>query len=51
MEILGECEPGTYLVQPDPAAGTARPRAHRTRAQFAIAAFHRANKPRKLVLW
>jgi uncharacterized protein len=52
VEMLGEYEPGVYLpwISPTPLLMLVAREDHLTPAEFAIAAFQRANEPRKLVI-
>jgi uncharacterized protein len=52
VEMLGEYEPGVYLpwISPTPLLILVAQEDHLTLSEFAIAAFQRANEPRKLVI-
>ena len=52
VEMLGEYEPGVYLpwISPTPLLILAAREDHLTPSEFSIAAFQRANEPRKLVI-
>jgi hypothetical protein len=52
VEMLSEYEPGVYLpwISPTPLLLVVAQEDHLTPAEFAIAAFQRANEPRKLVI-
>jgi uncharacterized protein len=52
MEMISEYEPGVYLpwISPTPLLIVVAREDHLTPSEFAIAAFQRANEPRKLVI-
>jgi uncharacterized protein len=52
MEMISEYEPGVYLpwISPTPLLMVVAREDHLTPSEFAIAAFQRANEPRKLVI-
>jgi uncharacterized protein len=52
VELLGEYEPGVYLpwISPTPLLIVVAREDHLTPSEFSIAAFQRANEPRKLVI-